>query len=253
MSSEIVIDQELKSFIESPSSEELEILEEQIKNDGVRDPLVVWDEENILIDGHTRLSICKKHGIEYNVKRLSFPDRDHVLSWMAKNQLGRRNLTAKQISYLRGFRFLHEQKETYGYEGRVISGSDSEVNSYTTKDKNRKAETSKKIAKESGVSPRTVQEDAKYTKAVDIVSKLFDDPTLVKTDILSGTIKISKKAIKEIAEVAECGDKESAKDLFKEAIAPKPKKAKPNKPVETDMENNELPEEMDKSSNDFIL
>ena len=55
--------------------------------------LVVWEEENVLVDGHHRIAICRKHGLSYSVVYRSFPDIEAVKAWMDLNQLGRRNLS----------------------------------------------------------------------------------------------------------------------------------------------------------------
>jgi N6-adenosine-specific RNA methylase IME4 len=45
-----------------------------------------------LIDGHNRLKICNKHGIEYRTTEKQFDSRNDVLLWIIDNQLARRNL-----------------------------------------------------------------------------------------------------------------------------------------------------------------
>ena len=52
--------------------------------------------------------------------------KEHVLVWMAKNQLGRRNLTPKQASYLRGFRYNAEVKKFGAPEGNDNAKNNSE-------------------------------------------------------------------------------------------------------------------------------
>ena len=44
----------LETYIHPLSDEEERMLEESILAEGVRDPLVVWREENVLVDGHHR-------------------------------------------------------------------------------------------------------------------------------------------------------------------------------------------------------
>src|SRR5947209_4836615 len=49
------IDPEIASLIPRPSAEERALLEEQIlKEKGCRDPIVVWNGRNIVVDGHNR-------------------------------------------------------------------------------------------------------------------------------------------------------------------------------------------------------
>nr|WP_321503228.1 ParB N-terminal domain-containing protein [uncultured Dethiosulfovibrio sp.] len=87
------IQPDLQAYIDPLSEEELRMLEESILAEGVRDPLVVWKEENVLVDGHHRKSICDKHGISYSVVYRSFESKEQAKAWMDLNQLGRRNLS----------------------------------------------------------------------------------------------------------------------------------------------------------------
>ena len=86
-------------FVESMnrlSEEEAFQLESNLLQEGCRDALVVWQEENLLLDGHNRLELCKKLGLPYETHYLSLPDRQAAVEWICKNQLGRRNLTPFQ-------------------------------------------------------------------------------------------------------------------------------------------------------------
>lgn len=92
----IEIDTEFAQIL--PTNEyEKKVLEENLLKDGCRDPLVVWrgkgkDGRDLLIDGHTRYSICQTHHIPFQVQAMDFQDRNEVISWIIKNQIGRRNL-----------------------------------------------------------------------------------------------------------------------------------------------------------------
>lgn len=83
----------LEAHIRKQSEEENYLLEESILAEGCRDPLVVWEEENVLVDGHHRLAICRRHGIPYSVVYRSFSGIEAAKAWMDLNQLGRRNLS----------------------------------------------------------------------------------------------------------------------------------------------------------------
>lgn len=86
----------LQAYIDPLTDEEFRLLEESILAEGVRDPLVVWREENVLVDGHNRKAICDRHGLPYCVVYRSFADIDAAKAWMDLNQLGRRNLTKEK-------------------------------------------------------------------------------------------------------------------------------------------------------------
>lgn len=91
---DIRIDPKFQQLIPPLSPQEFSQLEANIVADGCRDPLVLWG--NILIDGHNRYAICKKHGIAFKVIERSFADRADVRIWIRWNQLGRRNLSDDQ-------------------------------------------------------------------------------------------------------------------------------------------------------------
>ena len=91
----ITIDKEFESLIPPLSPEEFQQLEENCLRDGIRDALIVWEQDgnDILIDGHNRFRIVGKHPtIQFNIKRMQFADRDEARLWIIRNQLGRRNI-----------------------------------------------------------------------------------------------------------------------------------------------------------------
>ena len=97
---EIEIDEELAGLIPPLTDEERQQLEANILADGCRDPLAIWAEENIVLDGHNRYHICQEHGIAFDVREISLPDRDAAKRWIILNQFGRRNLTPYQRAEL---------------------------------------------------------------------------------------------------------------------------------------------------------
>jgi len=81
----------------SVESEHFKELEQLILNDEeCREPLVIWKEKKILVDGHHRFAICKKHGIRYSIVEKSFESCDAVMMWIFANQVSRRNMNKFQ-------------------------------------------------------------------------------------------------------------------------------------------------------------
>lgn len=89
----LTIDPEFRDRIPPLTEDEFSLLEENILSDGaVFLPLVVWD--GIILDGHNRYEIIQKHPeLVYAVHEMQFSNRYEDLSWICRNQLGRRNLT----------------------------------------------------------------------------------------------------------------------------------------------------------------
>ena len=89
---------EFRELLPPLPSDVRKALEESIRDEGLRDPLIGWKENGILvlIDGYNRFKFCKKHGKDYRVIVKSFNDREEVKQWMWENQESRRNMTPYQ-------------------------------------------------------------------------------------------------------------------------------------------------------------
>ena len=68
----MVIDNEFQRLIPPLSADEFNQLEQNILQEGIRDALVTWN--GILIDGHNRYSIAKKHNLPYKTVEMQFED-----------------------------------------------------------------------------------------------------------------------------------------------------------------------------------
>lgn len=179
------IDQEFRGLIPALSEEELNQLEQNILTEGIRDPLVVWQEEDILLDGHNRHSLSQKHALEYDTKYVSLSSRYEALNWIIDNQLGRRNLSAEAASYLRGKRYLSEKKEHGGDRKSESSGHNDHL------------KTAEDLAEQYSVSEKTIRRDAEFTNAVDSLETVLGPE--FKQEILSGDLEISKKDLIQLA------------------------------------------------------
>ena len=89
----IKIDKEFESLLTPLTTEEYKKLEENICSNELREPLVVWKEKGILVDGHNRLKICKENGKDYFAIEKSFANREEVKLWIWDNQESRRNMS----------------------------------------------------------------------------------------------------------------------------------------------------------------
>lgn len=100
----IITDPEFKALIPPLTDDEFRQLEENIVKEGIRDPLVVWKQEDgnmILLDGHNRMKISAEHaGIPFQIVEKTFGSREEALIWIFRNQIGRRNLSVYDRSVL---------------------------------------------------------------------------------------------------------------------------------------------------------
>lgn len=100
MNENIIIDPEFQKLIPPLTAQELSQLEDNIARHGCRESLVVWQDHNILLDGHNRYDICCRNNIVFKSEQIVLASRDDAKAWIIKNQLGRRNLSESQRAML---------------------------------------------------------------------------------------------------------------------------------------------------------
>lgn len=182
----IVIDPDLQALIPPLSTEELEQLTRNIRQEGCREPLIVWpvNHQYVLVDGHNRFAICTREGIPYKVVEKPFADRLAVEQWMILNQLGRRNLNPEQMAYFRGKRYQNEKEQ--GKRKDLTSGQIDQKSTAT------------RIASEMNVGEKTIRRDARFAQGVDLIARI--EPAL-KAEILSGHSPFTKQAIEALSDL----------------------------------------------------
>lgn len=167
--SDLIVDNEFKELIPPLADEERKQLEENILRDGIQDALKVW--QGILIDGHNRYEIAKRHGLTFTTTEMQFATRDDAKIWIIKNQLGRRNIN----DYTRGelvtqFKTIiaARAKENQGTRNDLVTveelSTDNGVNILANLPRSQSVNTREELAKMADVSPRNM---AKIEKLVD--------------------------------------------------------------------------------------
>ncbi|RYC67062.1 ParB N-terminal domain-containing protein [Spirosoma sordidisoli] len=202
---------ELQAFIPPLLPDEQAQLENNIRKDGCREALLVWETTEgslagsddispvyVLVDGHNRYGICQRFGIDFRVNLVSFSGMDEVRSFMIENQLGRRNLTPEQTAYFRGLRYLDERGTRGKYKRDNHKGQNVPYASAdfidTASNPEAKAEsTAQKIAKQYNVNEKTIKRDAEFAAGMDKLA-----PAL-KASILAGSVSVSKSVIQQLA------------------------------------------------------
>ena len=186
----IQVKDEFKKLIPPLSIEEHTQLTLNICKEGIREPLILWN--NYIIDGHNRFEIAKQFNLEYKTINKEFESEDEVKEWMILNQFGRRNLSAYQRSVLAleledVFRIKAKEKQ------KEAGGAVPQISAKAP------IETRKELSKVASVSHDTI---AKVKK---IQEKAPDE---IKTKLSTGEISINA-AYKEIK-------KEEKKEAIKE-------------------------------------
>jgi len=189
------IDKEFKKLLYPLSEKEYKQLEENILADGCREPISVW--RNTIIDGHNRYEICMKHNIPFSIKKVSLKNREEAITWICKNQLGRRNISEGTRKYLIGKRYEMEKLLGAHNAAGFNQYINREVGSKMLTDPNPKYDpstfrTREKIGKEYHISHATVSKYNIYSQALDRIGEVV--PELVP-EITSGRIKMSHEHI----------------------------------------------------------
>ncbi|WP_374562652.1 plasmid replication/partition related protein [Ideonella sp.] len=96
---DIVVNEELKAYIDPLTADEYAALERSILAEGCRDALVLWGD--VLVDGHNRYGICRKHNLPFQtVQNTRFRSIEDVHLWMIDQHLGRRSISDFQRGVL---------------------------------------------------------------------------------------------------------------------------------------------------------
>ena len=95
----IVVNPDLKAYIDPLTSDEHDALERSLLAEGCRDALVLWGD--VLVDGHNRYGICQQHGIAYQTLQSNqFKTMEDVHLCMIDQHLGRRSVSDFQRGVL---------------------------------------------------------------------------------------------------------------------------------------------------------
>lgn len=148
------INPDFETLLDEQTKESYDELKKSIQAEGIRDPIVVWQEQNKVVDGHNRFKISKELGIACPTVMKSFKDEAEVKEWIIRNQLGRRNLTPARFQYYIG-RLYNEQKAE-GYDEKAEA----------------KGNTAEKLADEFQISEKTIRRYGTQAKGIDAIERV---------------------------------------------------------------------------------
>ena len=192
----IIIDGEFKRLLPPLNENLFSLLEQDILRNGCHDALVLWDD--ILIDGYNRYEICTNHDIPFKTVNREFDSREEALIWIITNQVTRRNLTPKQLSYYRGLHYRAERKIVTNKSGKnqfSDKGEDEPQNEVQPK----KLSTAEKLAGQYRVSKATIERDSKLANAIDVIAEISPE---AMNKLLSGEVAINKKKLETLTSTA---------------------------------------------------
>ena len=214
---DLIINPEFESVIPPLTQQEFDQLQNNILEDQeVYHPIVVWG--TTILDGHKRYEILKKNPhIPFRTRRLNFEDKYEAMSWICKNQIGRRNLSDAQLTILIGYRFEAE-KMRHGGDRKSDKEKSRPQNEVLISGRNL---TARKIADEYGISRASVERAGEFVRALDIAK---EHDANIERDILAGVITPSKKDVIHIGKAP----KENVLELVKKLREEKHTSAKKN-------------------------
>lgn len=192
------INPELKELLPALTESEFEQLEANILASPERVAVVVWKEKEVLLDGHNRYAVCRKHKLPYRVDQVSLPDMDAARLWVINEHLGRRHFSEGQKSYWRAKQYEYRKKP----EGRPKGELDQ--NGLVSQPKQNKQDvvsTRQAVAKEHGVGEQTIERDVRYARDIDAIAAAAGDDA--KNAILTGKVRMTRQEVQEVAEIAE--------------------------------------------------
>jgi ParB-like chromosome segregation protein Spo0J len=226
---ELIVLKKLKKFIPPLAPDERTQLEQNILAFGCKDPLIVWETKQgiinpeasnpdevcyVLIDGHNRHEICQKFGLDFRINLIEIPTLEQAQDFMIDHQLGRRNLSVEQMAYLRGMKYLALKQERENQEltrdksgkfkiqgnREIDRGGQSDHDGNFASDNRggqndhhgKKEKLSEQLAKEFNVGEKTIRRDADFARGLEML------PDDLKNEVLQGKSNLNKADIIEV-------------------------------------------------------
>lgn len=212
---ELKIDPEFRDKIPPLTEAEFQQLRENILSDGeVYEPISTWN--NVIVDGHNRWKIIQENPqIPFRTKEMNFADKWAAFEWMYRKQLGRRNLTEQQKSYMIG-KMYEARKKSVGNktsernaDGTFQSGQNVQDGESPTR-REVKDGTSGEIGKEFGIDGKTVRRNEQFAKGLDAIAKVSKEAV---DKILKGESRVGKTDVSEMREATSEEVKEFAESI----------------------------------------
>ena len=174
---ELKIDEGFKTLITPLAEQEFNQLEESILQNGILNPVIVT-KDHLIIDGHNRYAVAKKHNLSIPIKIMDFDNRNDTELWIIKNQFSRRNLS----KYERGILAL-KLKPIIATKAKENQRLGAEITNTGSSKLTEAIDTRNEIAKIAGLSSGTI------TK-IETISNEADEEIIQQ--ILNGKLSINK-------------------------------------------------------------
>lgn len=176
----------------------------------MREPLTLWKDHCVLVDGHHRKRVLDEHPeIPFTIDEIEFADEDAVDEWIIKNQLGKHNLTPIQLTVLQGLLYKNKKNS-------VGTNQWGRKNYAPTEHGFKK--TSEAVAKELGVHSRTIEAAETVVDGIERAASV--DPEF-KTEVLSGKVTAKKQDLAAIRKLDSDEEVKAAIEEIRNPTVPK--------------------------------
>jgi len=176
----IVVNEELKAYIDPLTPDEHAALERSLLAEGCRDALVLWGD--VLVDGHNRYGICMQHGLPFNtVQNTRFRSIEDVHLWMIDQHLGRRSVS----DYQRGVLALRKKQIVADRKGQAAGGAVAGSPSDAT----------------DGTAPWDSDETAQSAPAAQAAASVPDAPKLDSREAVAKAARLSSAQVAAIEKI----------------------------------------------------
>jgi len=209
------INPEFQRLIPLQSRGEYLALSHSVKDEGCRDPLLVWKGHGIVLDGHTRRNLCIEHEKQVKVREIDLPDEKAAVEFILRIQRERRNLTREAMSYFRGTDY-NAVKQSHGgsRRGRKPKGHSDPLNS-----------TARQLAEKYGVSEKTIKRDAVFALVIDKIVADYGDPE-ARRKLLGADVRLTHGLARQLAKMPPDERKAAVGQLIEQGELPRAKKEK---------------------------
>jgi hypothetical protein len=207
------VEPEFRRLIPLQSKEEYRALSDSVKEEGCRDPLLVWKGHNVVLDGHTRRDLCIEHDKKAKVREIDLPDDKAATAFILRIQRQRRNLTREALSYLRGTEY-NAVKQLRGGNRRGGRSKDQgdPMNS-----------TARQLAEKFGVSEMTVKRDGVFAQVIDRIVAEYGDPE-AKRKLLGADVRLTHGLARQLLKMPPEQRKAVVRQLVETGEYPRAKK-----------------------------
>ena len=192
------IDQEFMGLIPPMQRKEYVQLEMNIREEGCRDPIVVWNQT--IVDGHNRYQICHRNKIPFRIINKEFESREAAKAWICANQLGRRNITPEYRKYLIGMQYDLERCVQRNKEGKNQYSRECPVKTDGERIESPAGDhvTARTVGEQHNIAAGTVQKYARFSRAI---NKINESAPEVGPKVLDGSIKVSHEGVMQLAKM----------------------------------------------------